>query len=121
MPVAVMIASTLGWPALELAVFLLRFGHLPPNGLSEALVFAPMGLAAGLVAAILLNRSTTRGQRRAVLVGYLVASPFAFLGALLGGLVIPGFWGPIVTGAIPLALGCLTGFVLGRPRGAQVP
>ena len=114
--VALIVTSTLGWPALELAVFWLRFRQFPPNGPAEALVFAPMGLAAGLVAAILVGRATTSGQRRAVLWGYLIASPFAFVGALLGGLALSGIWGPIITGAIPLALGCLAGFVIGRPR-----
>jgi len=109
-------ASTLGWPALELIVFWLRFRDFPPNGPAEALVFAPMGLAAGVVAAILLSRAATARHRRLVLWGYLIASPIAFLGALLGGLVLPGAWGPLMAGAIPLSLGCLIGFAVGRPR-----
>ncbi len=115
-PVVVVISSTLGWPALELAVFWLRFHHLPSNGAVEALVFAPMGLVAGLVAAVLMNRASTSRQRRFVLWGYLAASPFALVGALLGGLVLPGVWGPLVSGAMPLAVGCLLGFAVGRSR-----
>jgi len=114
--VIVIAASTLGWPALELMVFRLRFGRFPPGGPAEALVFVPMGLAAGVVAAILLSRAATARHRRAVLWGYLIASPIAFLGALLGGLVAPGAWGPLIAGAIPLAFGCLIGFIAGRPR-----
>lgn len=116
-PLGVVIASTLGWPALELAVFWIRFHRFPPNGPTEALVFLPMGLAAGLVAAAWMLGSSTARQRRCVLWGYLLASPIAFLGALLGGLVLPGVWGPLVTGAGPLAIGCAVGFVVGRPRG----
>lgn len=116
-PVAFIVCSTLGWPALELAVFWLRFHHFPPKGPAEALVFIPMGLAAGLVAAILTIRASTTRQRRFVLWGYLVASPVALVGAVLGGLVLPGVWGPLVAGAVPLALGCVAGFLLGSPRG----
>ena len=113
----VIVSSTLGWPALELGVFWLRFRRLPPNGAAEALVFVPMGLVAGIVAAVLMTRAATVRQRRSVLWGYLVASPFALIGAMLGGLVLPGIWGPLVAGAVPLAVGCLVGFVVGRSRG----
>jgi hypothetical protein len=84
-PIVVIVSSTLGWPAIELAVLWLRFRHLPPNGPAEALVFAPMGFVAGLVAAILMIRASTSRQRRFVLWGYLVASPFAFVGACWAG------------------------------------
>ena len=115
-PLVVIVSSALGWPLLELAVFWVRFGHLPPNGAAEALVFIPMGLVAGIVAALLMIRASTMRQRRSVLWGYLIASPFALIGALLGGLVLPGIWGPLAAGAVPLALGCFVGFVVGRPR-----
>jgi len=115
-PVMVVISSMLGWPLLELAVFWLRFRHFPPRGAAEALVFVPMGLAAGLIAALLMLRASTSRQRRFVLWGYLAASPFAFVGALLGGLVVAGVWGPLVGGAIPVAFGCVAGFLIGRAR-----
>ncbi|HSK48502.1 MAG TPA: hypothetical protein VLA05_10970 [Coriobacteriia bacterium] len=115
-PVPMVISSTLGWPALQLAVFLLRFRHLPPGGAAESLVFLPMGFVAGIVAAGLIVQSASDRQRSFVIRGYLLASPFALVGALLGGLVLPGVWGPLVAGGIPLAIGCLIGFVTGRPR-----
>jgi hypothetical protein len=114
-PIAIIVASTLGWPTVEIAVFWLRFRHLPPSGLVEAGVFVPMGFVAGLVAAILVSQASTPRQRRFMFWGYLGASPIAFVGALLGGLVLPGLWGPLVFGAVPLALGCVFGFVAGRP------
>jgi len=115
-PVVALVSSTSAWPALELAVFWLRFHRLPPGGAAESLVFVPMGLAAGAVAALLLGRARSDRQRRFVIGGYLAASPFAFLGALVGGLVLPGAWGPLVAGGIPLAVGSLVGFAVGRPR-----
>ncbi|MDY0087495.1 MAG: hypothetical protein RBS78_02950 [Coriobacteriia bacterium] len=116
MPLVVIVSSTLGWPLVELAVFWLRFRHLPPNGAAEALVFVPMGLLAGIVAASLMIRASTDRQRRSVMWGYLIASPFALVGAILGGLVLSGIWGPLVAGGMPLSIGCLGGFVIGRSR-----
>jgi hypothetical protein len=116
--IAVIVASTLGWPGVEIVVFWLRFRHLPPGGLPESWVFVPMGFVAGLVAVILASRASSQLQRRLVFRGYLAASPFAFVGALLGGLVLPGLWGPLVFGAVPLALGCVIGFVAGRSPAA---
>lgn len=110
--------STVGWPALHLAVFRLRFDRLPPGGLLEGAVFAPMGFVAGVVAAALVTRVSSRRQRCFVGWGYLAATPIALFGSLLGGLVLPGVWGPLVFGAIPLASGCLVGFELGRNPGA---
>ena len=117
-PLVVIASSTVGWPALELAVFWVRFRHLPPNGPADALVFAPMGLVAGLVAALLMSRASSSCQRQFVLWGYAAASPFALLGGLLGGLVLAGIWGPLVFGAGPLAIGCVVGFALARTHDA---
>ncbi len=120
-PFAMVVASTLGWPALQLLVFWLRFQRMPPEGMSAAFVFIPMGLVAGAVAAILMSRASTDRQRRATVWGYLAATPFAFLGALLGGLVLSGVWGPLVAGGIPLIIGAGIGFVVGRPASGDVP
>lgn len=111
---AVIAASTVGWPLLHIAVFWLRFDRLPPGSPVESLVFAPMGFVAGFVAAILLARATSINQRRGVGLGYLAASPVAFVGSLMGGLGLVGIAGPLLFGAVPLSLGCLIGFVLGR-------
>jgi len=116
-PVAILLSSTLAWPTIQLAVFLLRFKKLPPGGWRDALVFAPMGFAAGLVAAVLYALADSRDGRRAVIVGYVVAAPFAFVGSLLGGLFLPGIWGPLLLGAVPLIAGSLIGFVV---RGRRI-
>ncbi|MGH7584385.1 MAG: hypothetical protein ACREL5_14280, partial [Gemmatimonadales bacterium] len=107
-------SSTLAWPILQLAVFWLRFQRLPPSGPSGALVFVPMGLLAGVVLAALLTIARSVDQRRLVVYGYFVASPVAFVGSLLGGLGLPGPWGPLLFGAVPLAIGCALGFFVGR-------
>jgi hypothetical protein len=110
----VIIASTVGWPVVQLAVFWFRFTRFPPGGPLEGLVFAPMGFVAGLVAAVLIARASSATQKRRVGLGYLAASPVALIGSLLGGLGLAGIWGPLLFGAVPLAVGCLIGFVSGR-------
>jgi hypothetical protein len=48
----------------------------------------------------------------------LVAVPVAFLGALVGGLVLPWFLGPLVFGGVPPIAGSYAGFVMGRTQSA---
>lgn len=107
---------TLTWPMIHLVVFWLRFNRLPTGGLAESIVFLPMSLATATVAVWLWSRTASQRNRRFVAVGYLLASPIAFLGSLLGGLLLPSIWGPLVFGAIPLVAGCYIGFAVGRPR-----
>ena len=112
------LSAGFGWPVLELLVFWLRFHEIPPGGAAAALVFAPMGLASGLVLAAFLVRSASGRQRAFVIVGYAFASPFTFLAALVSGLLLPNAWGPLLFGAPLLAAGSWLGFLLGGRRHA---
>ena len=112
--VAVLVCLTLVWPVAQLAVLWLRFGHLPPGGPGEGLVFLPMALVAAVVTVWLWSRSVSRRQQHYVAAGYLLAIPVAFFGALLGGLALPWFLGPLVFGGVPLVGGAYAGFVMGR-------
>jgi hypothetical protein len=114
--IAAVIVLTLFWPAAQLLVFLLRFGQPPPGGPAESLVFVPMGLVTGITAVLLWERASSSPRRRLVVVGYVAATPFAFIGSLVGGLVLPGVWGPLVFGGAPLIAGCYIGYATGRPR-----
>ena len=107
---------SLVWPAAHLLVFWLRFGQTPPGGPAESLVFVPMGLVAAVAAVWLWIRAESRRRRRFVVGGYIAASPFAFIGSLVGGLMLPGVWGPLVFGAVPLIAGCWIGYVIGGPQ-----
>jgi len=123
--IVAVILLTLVWPAAHLLVFWLRFGQMPPGGPAESLVFVPMGLVAAIAAVWLGSRAESSRRRRFVVGGYIAASPFAFIGSLVGGLMLPGGWGPLVFGAVPLIVGCWIGYVSGRsrpddgPRGAS--
>lgn len=104
---------TLLWPGLQLGLFLLRFQRLPPGGVAEGLVFAPMGAVAGAALLVLVGRARGARQRRATIIGYLLASPLALLGSLLGGLVLPPVIGALLFGATPLVAGAAIGYALG--------
>jgi hypothetical protein len=101
------------WPGLQLLVFKLRFGRLPPGGAAEALVFLPLGLVTAGVLVLLLRRARSRKQAVWTLLGYAVAVPLALVGSLAGGLLLPGAVGALVGGGLPLAVGAVLGFLAG--------
>lgn len=109
------IALTALWPGLHLLLFLVRFQRLPPGGFSETLVFVPMGAVTALVMLLLWGNAWTRQQKRRLVLGYLLASPVAFIGSLLGGLMMPPLLGALILGAGPLLAGMLIGFA-GVPK-----
>jgi len=116
--VAVGVCLALVWPAAQLAVFWLRFADTPPGGPGESLVFLPMSVVGAVAAVWLWSRADSRRQRHYVAAGYLLAVPVAFFGALVGGLVLPWFLGPLVFGGVPLVAGSYAGFVMGRTQSA---
>ena len=102
------------WPVLHVAVYRARFGRLPEGGLRAGLVFLPMSLVAGVALVALLLWRPTPPQRRGVVLGYLVAAPVAFIGSLLGPLVLPVLAGTLVGGALPLLVGMALGLRASR-------
>ena len=116
--VAVGVCLALAWPAAQLAVFWLRFGDMPPGGPGESLVFLPMSVVGAVAAVCLWSMADSRRQRHYVAASYLLAIPIALYGALVGGLVLPWFLGPLVFGGLPLVAGSYAGFVMGRTQSA---
>jgi hypothetical protein len=113
------IVLTLLWPALELAIFVARFGRMPPGGPTASLVFLPMGFVSAVAVTWLWSRTSGPDGRRRIALGYVVAAPLALIGNLLGGLVLPGMWGPLVFGGVPLLIGATVGYLLGPRRTPQ--
>lgn len=111
-----LIPLTLLWPGLHLLVFFLRFGHIRDVG-SEAYVFLPMGLLSGIILIALWKRATTRRQKAGLALGYLLAMPFAFIGSLFSGLMLPPFVGTVICGVPPLVAGMGIGYVVARGYG----
>jgi hypothetical protein len=107
---------TLLWPVLHTLIFLVRFGNLPPDGLTEAVVFLPMGLVAGVALVLLVRRATSRRGQIGAIAGYLIAAPFALVGSLLGGLMLPPVVGTLIFGALPLIAGAVVGYAIGNRR-----
>ena len=106
-------ASALLWPLVHWWSFRAQF----PGGVLElsALVFAPMGAIAGGFLAYWLREAASQQQRLLVVLGYLVASPLAFLGSLAGTRFFENpLLGLTLFGALPLVLGCFFGWMLGR-------
>ena len=74
-----------------------------------------MGAVTALVMLLLWSKAWTRQQKRRVALGYLLASPVALIGSLLGGLMMPPLLGALLFGAGPLLAGMLIGFA-GVPK-----
>ncbi|MGR3310295.1 MAG: hypothetical protein ACUZ77_05910 [Candidatus Brocadiales bacterium] len=99
------------WPLVHIIVFLLRFGRMPTD---SSLIFLPMGIISAVVLVFLLKKGESSKRKRSTVVGYLLASPFAFIGSLTGGLMLPPLLGTLVFGALPLVFGTSLGYKLGR-------
>ena len=108
------IGLTLFWPVSQLLVFLVRFGHLPSQMLTESLYFVPLGFISALMLVYFQNRSQTRTQYLCTTGGYILLIPLAFVASLLSGLILPPLIGPLIYGLIPLAVGVVGGFFAGK-------
>ena len=102
------------WPLVHLAVFAARFGDVPSGGVAAALVFSPMGLVSAPILAFFLWRARSHNCRVSTATGYLVASPCAFCGSLMSGLMLTQPTGVLIYGAIPLIAGTVAGYIVGR-------
>lgn len=111
-----MVGLVLLWPLLHLLVFVLRFNHLPPGGWQEAAQFLPMSIVAAAVFGWFWLRADTRTAQLTILLGYLLAAPIAFIGALGGGLILPPLLSVLLCGALPLVLGSAGAALLAQRR-----
>ena len=102
------------WPLIHLAVFVARFGGLPPGGVGDGLVFFPMGVVSASVLALFVWLAKTPKRRASTVAGYLIVSPCAFFGSLMSGLIYTQPTGTLLYGAIPLIVGTVGGYVVGR-------
>jgi hypothetical protein len=108
----------MAFPLLQALIYVLRFGQLNPYAaLSDYGLFFIAGLLGGLVLIAFLRASRTRAARWMVLAAYLVATPFAMLAMVLGGLlslvnvVLPS----LTIWAVFTAIGYFIGRLIFRP------
>jgi hypothetical protein len=112
---------TLLWPAAHLVAFALRFGNLPIEMVRESLAFVPVGFISAVMLVFCAGMAS-RGKWRAITIaGYAVAFPFGLVFSLLGGLVVVPILGATLFGLVPMLLGILGGFFLGRGLGSAEP
>ena len=101
------------WPLTQILIYLVRFGEISGSVVGSSLAFLPMGLASAAILVLLFERSTNIYQKACTVFGYVLASPFALMGSLLGGLVAAQVLGTLIYGTVPLMIGTVIGYVVG--------
>ena len=108
----------LAFPLLQALIYVLRFGELNPYAaLTDYGLFFVAGLLGGLVLIAFLRASRTPVARWLVFGAYLLATPFAMIAMVLGGLlslvnvVLPS----LAIWAVFTAIGYFIGRVIFRP------
>ena len=109
-----LLAITLVWPGIQILIFFTRFSRLPLDMLIQSLYFAPLGFLSGLLLLYFVYRAKSTGQRASTIIGYLIASPMAVIGSLLSGLLLPPLIGTVIYGMVPLVVGVLIGYTIGK-------
>ncbi len=101
------------WPLIYFINFLYHRGRLAPDLFKDIVLLIPMSLVAGVLLLLLWGAARTRGQKAGIILGYVLASPVAFVGSLVTGLVIPRKWlalGIVLYGGVPLLIGMFVCF-----------
>ena len=101
------------WPLLQNIIFALRFGHLSADVLGSSLIFVPMGIASAIGLIYLVDRARTTNQKACTVFGYVLASPFAFFGSVLTGILLAPLLGTLIYGTASLIIGSFVGFIVG--------
>ncbi len=101
------------WPVLQLLIASARFGPRDAAFIAESAIFLPMGAVSGAFLVYLWQRAASRRSRVGAVVGYVIATPVALIGSVLGGLMLPPLLGTLLFGAAPLLLGAAVGYALG--------
>jgi hypothetical protein len=100
-------------PVLQAAIFYFRFKSL--NEESSALdyvMFFVAGTVGGLIMIALVNRSKAKAAKWLVVIAFILATPIALIGMIVGGLVGP--FGVVFMSAMLWAFITGLGYVVGR-------
>lgn len=138
-----MLAFGLGWPAALFGISALRFGGLPSTDagldlwqiVSGGVGFTLLGVVTGWFAIWLARHNDVRAARVGTVFGYLLATPVAFVGGLVGPLSLEVLYqvhipdwvtylvlfplGVLLAGMVPLIAGSALGFALGSAVAAR--
>jgi hypothetical protein len=140
-----LLAYGLVWPAALFGISALRFGGLPTadTGLdlwqivSGGVGFTLLGVVSGWFAIWLARRNDSRAARVGTVLGYVLATPVAFVGGLVGPLSLEVLYqvhipdwvtylvlfplGVLLAGMVPLITGSALGFAIGSAVAGRTP
>ncbi|MBC7876407.1 MAG: hypothetical protein H7Y59_04480 [Anaerolineales bacterium] len=100
-------------PILQFVIFYIRFGNTnPDSSLLDYVLFFVAGTIGGLILIALLQRSKTKAARWLVLIAFILATPIALTGMIVGGLAGP--IGVLFMSAMLWTIITSLGFLVGR-------
>lgn len=98
---------------IQVLIFYIRFGELNQEGtLLDYFVFFLAGTIGGLLLIYLLRRSKTKAANWIVIVAFILATPIALMGMVVGGLAGPV--GAVFTSVMLWGMITGMGFLVGR-------
>ena len=102
------------WPIVYWVSNYLWFGAISHVVVHELVLFLPMGAVGALGVIIPLFSKRYEGQLMSGMLGYLVATPIAYLASLYGGLILPPWLATAILGGVPLLVFTFIGYKIGE-------
>lgn len=102
--------TALIFPMLQNVIYFMRFANLPADLVGESMIFIPMGLIAGALFIYLANKDETGKTRLPMLIGAIIATPFALYLSIISGLIVAPIIAVTIFGSIPLIIGIVVGY-----------
>lgn len=102
------------WPVTQLAIFYARFNRMPVSQIWESVVFLPGGLIGGYACIEMMRRSERILAKNKIVMGFLIASPFALFVSFGIGLLLPPWFGVTIAIGGILSLGSWLGYRAGQ-------
>ena len=102
------------WPLVYWVSNYLWLGAVDPIAVHELIVFLPMGVISALAVTIPQLSRKYSGCLMSGLLGYLIATPIAYLATLYGGLILNPWLAATVLGSLPLLAFTYIGYKIGE-------
>ncbi|MCG8326783.1 MAG: hypothetical protein MI974_03805 [Chitinophagales bacterium] len=98
-----------GWVLIQELIFYFRFGRFNFENFLDLVVFFLAGLISGGILLFVLSKSKDSRQRKGTIIGYLLSLPLTWLLCIIGGLILPPYFGIILFGSVLPLIGVLVG------------
>ena len=102
------------WPLVYWVSNYVWFGAVDPIAVHELVVFIPMGVISALAVAMPQLSRRYSGCLMAGLLGYLIATPIAYIATLYGGLILNPWLAATLLGSLPLLTFTFIGYKIGE-------